>query len=158
MLARFEQRISIIEKFVQARGAQEKDPDAMVNMCEDLLREPLLEEAIRAGDCLAMLTEHYHGRGKMREAYACIREFENRNIAPHPFVHAEMLNAIYSALPGRIPPRLVVPALAVAVAEGPAKARPLMTTMEVVVVVVLLAPSTAAALQTMRSKTRSGRN
>ena len=67
-------------------------------MCEALLQEPLLEEAIRAGDCLAMLTEHYHGRGKMREAYACIREFENRNIAPHPFVNSEMLKAIYSAV------------------------------------------------------------
>ncbi len=98
MLARFEQRISIIEKFVQARRLQEKDPEAMVNTCEALLQEPLLEEAIRAGDCLAMLTEHYHGRGKMREAYACIREFENRNIAPHPFLNAEMLNAIYSAV------------------------------------------------------------
>jgi intraflagellar transport protein 140 len=38
MLARFEQRIVIIEKFVQARRLATKDPESMVSMCESLLQ------------------------------------------------------------------------------------------------------------------------
>eukprot|EP00605_Chrysophyceae_sp_TOSAG23-4_P001489 GSChrysophyteH1.ASY1.ANO1.1626.1 assembled CDS len=97
MASRFEQRISLIERFVQVRRMAQKDPDTMVTVCEGLLQEPLLDEAIRTGDCLAMLVEHYHSRGKMREASACLRDFENRRINPGPYVDAGILDAIYKA-------------------------------------------------------------
>ena len=51
----------LIEKFVQAKRAAKKEPATMVAICQALLQDPQLEEAIRAGDCLAMLVEHYHG-------------------------------------------------------------------------------------------------
>jgi hypothetical protein len=51
----------------------------------------MLEEAIRAGDCLAMLVEHFHSRGKMREAYGCLKEFEQRRINPQPYVDSQIL-------------------------------------------------------------------
>ena len=86
MASRIEQRIGLIERFVQVRRMAQKDPDTMVAICEGLLQEPLLEEAIRAGDCLAMLVEHFYSRGKMREAYACLKDFETRRIAAGPYV------------------------------------------------------------------------
>jgi hypothetical protein len=43
----------------------------MVAICQALLQEPSLEEAIRAGDCLAMLVEYFHSQRKMDEAYRC---------------------------------------------------------------------------------------
>ena len=90
-----ERRIGMIEKFVQARRAAAKDPDTMVIICEGLLREPHLEEAIRAGDCLAMLIEHFHARNKLREAYGCIQEMEQRKIPPQPYVDSEILEQVY---------------------------------------------------------------
>eukprot|EP00606_Chrysophyceae_sp_TOSAG23-5_P000414 GSChrysophyteH2.ASY1.ANO1.1513.1 assembled CDS len=103
MISRFEQRISLIDRFVQVRAMAQKDPEQMVTICEGLLHEPMLEEAIRAGDCLAMLVEHYHSRGKMREAYACVKDFEKRRINPAPYVDSDMLDTIYKGV-GEAPP------------------------------------------------------
>ena len=103
MTSRFEQRISLIDRFVQVRAMAQKDPEQMVTICEGLLHEPMLEEAIRAGDCLAMLVEHYHSRGKMREAYACVKDFEKRRINPAPYVDSDVLDTIYKGV-GEAPP------------------------------------------------------
>jgi len=58
MAAATEQRIALIERFVRARKAAQKDPVTMVELCVGLLKEPLLEDAIRSGDCLAMLVRN----------------------------------------------------------------------------------------------------
>lgn len=58
----------------------------------------MLEEAIRAGDCLAMLVEHFYDCGKMREAYNYLKEMEDRKIALHPYVDAEVLEAVFKAV------------------------------------------------------------
>jgi hypothetical protein len=70
----------------------------MVAICEELLREPMLEEAVRAGDCLAMLVEYFHKRGKMREAYSYVQEMEERRIALHPYVDATILEEIFQSV------------------------------------------------------------
>ena len=69
----------------------------MVAICEALLQEPMLEEAIRAGDCLAMLIDYFHSKGRMREAYAYIQEMEERRIPINPYVDAVILEEIYKA-------------------------------------------------------------
>ena len=58
----------------------------------------MLEEAIRAGDCLAMLIEYFHGKGQMRDAYNYIQEMEDRKIALNPYVEIEVLNDVYKAV------------------------------------------------------------
>jgi pentatricopeptide repeat protein len=65
---------------------------------QSLLQDPMLEEAIRAGDCIAMLVEHFYERGQMREAYTYLKEMEDRNIQPHPYIDAEILNVVYKAV------------------------------------------------------------
>lgn len=93
-----EKRISLIEKFIQARKLLKRDPDTMVSICENLLQDPMLEEAIRAGDCLAMLVEYFHDSGRMRDAYTYIKEMESRKIALHPYVDGEILDDIFKAM------------------------------------------------------------
>jgi hypothetical protein len=44
MTVTIEKRISMIEKFVQARKALKREPSVMVSICEELLQEPMLEE------------------------------------------------------------------------------------------------------------------
>ena len=70
----------------------------MVDICKALLKEPMLEEAIRAGDCLAMLVEHYHGAGRMQDAYEHLRDMESRGIALHPYVDAQILEEVFRAV------------------------------------------------------------
>jgi len=98
MAASIERRIMIIEKFVQAKNAAKKDPTSMVAICQALLQEPALEEAIRAGDCLAMLVEHYYAQKQMQDAYTYLQDMESRNIQLHPYVDAEIIEDIYRAV------------------------------------------------------------
>jgi hypothetical protein len=70
----------------------------MVDICKSLLKEPMLEDAIRAGDCLAMLVEHYHGAGRMEDAYEHLRDMESRSIALHPYVDAQILDEVFRAV------------------------------------------------------------
>ena len=70
----------------------------MVQICQSLLKEPMLEEAIRAGDCLAMLVEYFHGTGRMQEAYTHLQDMESRNIALHPYVDAQILEEVFKAV------------------------------------------------------------
>ena len=84
----------------------------MVTICEGLLQEPMIEEAIRVGDCLALMVEFYHTRGKMREAYAALKEFEHRRLPPEPYLNRPMLETIYKAVGERLggaPPKASVP-------------------------------------------------
>ena len=69
-----------------------------MDICKSLLKEPMLEDAIRAGDCLAMLVEHYHGAGRMEDAYEHLRDMESRNIALHPYVDAQILEEVFRAV------------------------------------------------------------
>ena len=89
-----EARIALIEKFVKAKHSF---PDVMVEICEQLLKEPLLEDAVRADDCLSMLIEHYHTSRHMKKAYACIREMEDRRIPLNPYVDANVLEEVFLA-------------------------------------------------------------
>jgi hypothetical protein len=83
---------------VRARKALQREPEQMVSICLSLLKEPMLEEAIRAGDCLAMLVEYFHGAGRMQEAYDHLQDMESRNIALHPYVDAQILEEVFKAV------------------------------------------------------------
>ena len=58
----------------------------------------MLEDAIRAGDCLAMLVEYYYGAGRMQDAYEHLRDMESRSIALHPYVDAQILEEVFRAV------------------------------------------------------------
>lgn len=58
-----EKRIGMIEKFIYGRDSMNDSSKAAtgVAILQELLREPLIEDAIRSGDCFAILVEyHYH--------------------------------------------------------------------------------------------------
>lgn len=91
-------RIVLISKFVEARKLAQKDPSMMVNICQELLEEPRVEEAIRIGDCLAMLVEFFHAAGKMKEAYGYMKQMTDRNILLHPYIDASIIEEVYKAV------------------------------------------------------------
>jgi intraflagellar transport protein 140 len=91
-------RINMISKFVEARRSAKRDPSAMVNICQELLAEPKVEEAIRVGDCLAMLVEFFHAAGRMKEAYNYMKQMTDRNILLHPYIDASIIDEVYKAV------------------------------------------------------------
>ena len=93
-----EDRIELISKFVEARRLAKKDPSMMVNICQELLEAPRADEAIRIGDCLAMLVEFFHAAGKMKEAYGYMQQMTDRNILLHPYIDASIIDDIYKAV------------------------------------------------------------
>jgi intraflagellar transport protein 140 len=93
-----DERIQIISKFVDARRLAKKDPSEMVNICQELLREPRVEDAIRIGDCLAMLVEFFHANGKMREAFGYMKQMTDKNIQLNPYLDSTIIEEVYKAV------------------------------------------------------------
>ena len=91
-------RISLIEKFVHARKALHTNPASMVTICEQLLAEPNIDDAIRVGDCLAMLVEHLHSKRDLEGAYRYMQEMESRKIAIHPYLDSAVVEEISKAM------------------------------------------------------------
>jgi intraflagellar transport protein 140 len=94
-----DRRIAMIERFIQAKKTLKADPSTAIGICEDLLADPHLEEAVRAGDCLALLVEYFHGVGQLPEAYKYLREMESRNIALQPYLEPPVIDDIMRAFP-----------------------------------------------------------
>lgn len=70
----------------------------MVAICENILEEPQLDLAIRVGDCLAMLVEHFHRAGNMKLAYQYMLDMKERGILLDPYIDAEVLEDVHNAL------------------------------------------------------------
>jgi len=97
-IASIEKRIQIIEQFVKARKIAKKDPESMVGICETLLQEPMVEEAIRSGDCYAMLVEYFYSKRSFREAYGYLQEMEDRRIPLNPYLESSIIDDILKAV------------------------------------------------------------
>lgn len=59
-----------------------------------LLKEPQLDEAVRAGDCLALLVEHFYDLGESLTALCYIREMRARKITVSTYIDADILDDI----------------------------------------------------------------
>lgn len=60
-LSKMKKRVGIIERFVEARQAQNNnDSNTAMDICQNLVQTPGIEEAIRLGDVFAQLIEHYY--------------------------------------------------------------------------------------------------
>jgi hypothetical protein len=93
-----QKRLLLIEKYIEAKGAMKRDPGTMIAICEALLQDPMIEEALRVGDCYALLVEHYHRLGNMQDAYHYIREMEDRNVQVLSFLEPPMVEGIKKAM------------------------------------------------------------
>ena len=91
-------RIGLIEKFVLARKLLERNPVQTVEICEDLLRTRDLDDAIRSGDCYALLIEYYFSENNFEQGFTYIQQMEQRGIEIAPYVEKRILNEIYSRM------------------------------------------------------------
>eukprot|EP00753_Platysulcus_tardus_P003573 PLAT12468.31.p1 GENE.PLAT12468.31~~PLAT12468.31.p1 ORF type:complete len:1453 (-),score=862.37 PLAT12468.31:92-4450(-) len=105
-MSSLQQRIYLVERFVQARKLQKSDPAEMVKICRQLLNQPDIDSAVRVGDVYALLVVHFYNsraEDSMRQAFQLISDMRERGIDLDPYLDHDLITDVYRAL-GRSPP------------------------------------------------------
>lgn len=98
MLGNYEQRMMKINKFLEAKKALKGDSNTMITICEALLQDPDIDEAVRLGDIFSMLVEFYVANRQYSEAYNHVKEMQSRKINVNQFLENSQLEEIYKAV------------------------------------------------------------
>ena len=64
-LAMYQERISLIEKYLEARALFQTDQEAAVTSCKYLLENPKVDVAVKIGDVYGLLVEYYVAVGNV---------------------------------------------------------------------------------------------
>lgn len=91
-------RISLLERFVQARGLASTNPEEMVRTCIALVEIPGVEQSIRVGDVYAQLVEYYYNAKQYQQAYSVLNRMMTARININPYVDRGMVETIYKQL------------------------------------------------------------
>eukprot|EP00192_Tetraselmis_astigmatica_P000931 CAMPEP_0117694304 /NCGR_PEP_ID=MMETSP0804-20121206/27375_1 /TAXON_ID=1074897 /ORGANISM="Tetraselmis astigmatica, Strain CCMP880" /LENGTH=1395 /DNA_ID=CAMNT_0005507981 /DNA_START=130 /DNA_END=4318 /DNA_ORIENTATION=+ len=102
-VASLNQRITLADKFSEARKTMATNPVAAVSVCEELLAEvpdemDASEASIRIGDVFAMLVEYHHGQRNFERAYQLVEKMRVRRIILSPYLDSQMVAEIYRAM------------------------------------------------------------
>merc|ERR1712127_166268 len=92
------QRIYLVDRFVEARKVVKTDPNEMVEIAYQLLEQPDVESAVRVGDVFALLVEFYHSQGNMQQAYVLIEKMQERKIIINPYLDTELVDQVYQTM------------------------------------------------------------
>ncbi len=104
MAANIQQKIGVVQRFVEARELMKSDPAEAEDACLDLIgRGPRVEDAIRVGDVYALLIEDYERANRMEDAWSLIRQMQDKGLAVGPFVEADLLKSICDAVGQPVP-------------------------------------------------------
>jgi len=93
-----QQKIYLVERFVEARKVVKTDPNEMVKIAHQLVEQPDVEAAVRVGDVFALLVEFYHSQGNMQQAYVLIEKMRDRQIVLNPYLDADLIEQVYQAM------------------------------------------------------------
>ncbi|NXL86568.1 IF140 protein, partial [Alectura lathami] len=77
-LAHLQSRMALIKRFLHAQRVYSEDPKEAVRQCELLLAEQDLDNAIRQGDVLGFLVEHYFQAEEFHVAYQYLEQLRKR--------------------------------------------------------------------------------
>jgi len=96
-------RISLVERFAEARRLAKTDADKMVQCCQELLQEEDIEAAVRVGDVYAQLVEHYITQQDNVKAHKVIEQMRQRQIILSPYLDKELVEQVYAAVGEPVP-------------------------------------------------------
>jgi intraflagellar transport protein 140 len=97
LLHLFEKKLMLIDKFIEAKNCQ-NDVGKMMAICEAILQDPMIEDAIRVGDCYAILIENHCHQGNYQDAYNYLKEMQERKIQIQMYVDKSMIESILKAV------------------------------------------------------------
>ncbi|XP_068003113.1 intraflagellar transport protein 140 homolog isoform X1 [Melanerpes formicivorus] len=96
-LAHLQSKLTLLKRFIHAQRVYPEDPKEAVKQCELLLAEQDMDSAIRHGDILGFLVEHYVRAEEFGVAYQYLEELQKR-IPPHNlsyYVTQQTLEAVH---------------------------------------------------------------
>ena len=97
-------RVGIIEKFVHARESlNSNDSATAMQICDQLVDTPGVEEAIRLGDVFAQLIEHYYYKNSFQDAYKYLDKMKKKNIIVTPYLDPQIVDDIYKEVGIQVP-------------------------------------------------------
>ena len=103
-LSLMRKRVTIIEKFVQAREAlNTNDSQTAMQICDQLVETSGVEDAIRLGDVFAQLIEHYFYKNNFQDAYKYLEKMKKKNIIVTPYLDAHIVENIYEGVGVQMP-------------------------------------------------------
>eukprot|EP01135_Chromosphaera_perkinsii_P005240 Nk52_evm9s327 gene=Nk52_evmTU9s327 len=77
-LASLQQKIELVDKFVQVRRLAESDAEEMMKQCYILLEEPSIDNAVRIGDIYGLMIEYMGSQGNHQQAHALLQQMKIR--------------------------------------------------------------------------------
>jgi len=107
-LSLMRKRVTVIEKFVQARESlNSNDSSTAMTICDQLVDTPGVEEAIRLGDVFAQLIEHYFYKNNFQDAYKYLEKMKKKNIIVTPYLDPQIVDDIYKGVGIAVPTNAV---------------------------------------------------
>lgn len=91
-------RIYLIDKFLVARSMVKTDPQEMVKLCNQLLSEQNVNEAIRVGDIYGLLVDLFYSQGNKEQAYEVIQRMNSKGIRLESYLNMRVVAEICKAL------------------------------------------------------------
>jgi pentatricopeptide repeat protein len=79
------------------------DSATMASICEQLVDQKDVEQAIRLGDVFAQLIEHYMKQGQGQKAYEYLERMKKKKIVVTPYLDANVIENIYKAMGMSVP-------------------------------------------------------
>jgi len=93
-----EQRILLVERFVEARLKIKQDPDESIAMLTELLSAPDIESSVRVGDVFALLIEFHVSNENIERAYELIEKMQQRNIPLGPYLDRVVVERVFNTM------------------------------------------------------------
>ncbi|NXA13871.1 IF140 protein, partial [Sapayoa aenigma] len=96
-LAHLQSRMTLMKRFIHAQRVYPEDPKEAVRQCELLLAEQDFDDAIRHGDVLGFLVQHYAQVEEFHTAYQYLEEMQKRIPASNLsyYVSPQTLEAVH---------------------------------------------------------------
>lgn len=94
-LQQLQQRVLVVDEFVRAKEEGKRSTADMLRALHQLLDNPHLEQAVRAGDVMAEMVEALVKQGDFQQAYRVMERMHARHIELAPFLDAELMERVY---------------------------------------------------------------
>jgi len=92
-------RIKYLESYVEARDALNNGNfEQMVRICDGLVDQPGVDEAIRLGDVFANLIEYHMGKGDIQRSYGYLEKMQKKKIVMDPYLDRKIIEDIYRGM------------------------------------------------------------
>ena len=92
-------RIKYLESYCEAREAfNNGNYEQMARICDSLVDQPSVDEAVRLGDVFANLIEFHMNKGDVQQSYSYLQKMQKKKIVIDPYLDRKMVEDIYRGM------------------------------------------------------------